>query len=277
MSGVVRAARGVTGGAAGAVQSLASSAGSAVSNIGTAITKAVDTVGTAATNIAKNPLPVIETIALVSAGVPPEAASAIVTYANGGSVKQAAIAYGAVTAGQAVAAEYGAPATYGTTPGSQQSAMLAAQDAGMPSVTTSAIQGAGTGATAAALSGKSARDVAKAGLAGGVISGGTQATTQAAGTQPGSWSDVGVQTIARQTLSDAVGGKALPAGYTPATAPLSSVTTTGAGASPSSSALAQALRTDLGAPIFGGDKDKESPKSGWNVESLRYMGGTGEA
>lgn len=41
---------------------------------------------------------------------------------------------------------------------------------------------------------------------------------------------------------------------------------------PGSQALAQALRIgDAGAPIFGGDKEK-SKRSGWNVESLRYMG-----
>jgi hypothetical protein len=39
-----------------------------------------------------------------------------------------------------------------------------------------------------------------------------------------------------------------------------------------SEALGQALRIgDPGAPIFGGEKDK-GKKSGWNVESLRYMG-----
>ena len=264
------------------VRSLASAvydAGSgAVKNLGNAINKAGNTVGAAVTTIAKNPLPTLETIALVSAGVPPNIAAAAVTYANGGSAKQALISYGAVSAGQAVAAEYGAPATYGTTPGSQQSAMLAAQDVGMPSVATSTIGGATTGATRAALSGKSARDVATSGLAGGFISGGAQEASQAAGTQPGSLAEFGVQTIARQSLSDIVGGKSLPAGYTPTTASTpTSVTTTGAGAAPGSSALAQALRTDLGAPIFGGDKDKESPKSGWNVESLRYMGNSGEA
>ena len=275
MSKVVKA---VTAPVRAVTSAVADVAGSAVKNLGNAVTKAADTVGTAVTNIAKNPLPALETIALVSAGVPPNIASAAVTYANGGSAKQALATYGAVTAGQAVAAEYGAPATYGTTPGSQQSAMLAAQDAGMPSVTTSTIQGATTGATGAALSGKSARDVAKAGLAGGFVSGGTQAASQSAGTQPGSLAEFGVQTIARQSLSDIVGGKSLPAGYTPTTASTpTSVTTTGAGASPGSSALAQALRTDLGAPVFGGEKDKEGRKSGWNVESLRYMGNVGEA
>ena len=59
-----------------------------------------------------------------------------------------------------------------------------------------------------------------------------------------------------------------------ATPEATSVTTTGAGQAPGSQALAQALRIgDPGAPIFGGEKDKEAAKqSGWNVESLRYMG-----
>jgi len=51
--------------------------------------------------------------------------------------------------------------------------------------------------------------------------------------------------------------------------PISPVQTT---AAPGSQALAQALRVgDAGAPIFGGDKEG-GKKSGWNVESLRYMG-----
>jgi len=49
------------------------------------------------------------------------------------------------------------------------------------------------------------------------------------------------------------------------------LTTGGSGTSPGSEALAQALRLDPGAPVFGGEKDK-GKKSGWNVESLRYMG-----
>ena len=53
-----------------------------------------------------------------------------------------------------------------------------------------------------------------------------------------------------------------------------SVTTTGAGQSPGSQALGQALRTgDIGGTIFGSsDKENRGKKSGWNVESLRYMG-----
>jgi hypothetical protein len=48
-------------------------------------------------------------------------------------------------------------------------------------------------------------------------------------------------------------------------------------ASPGTQALAQALRVgDAGAPVFGGDKDK-SKRSGWNTESLRYMGNSGDS
>lgn len=43
-------------------------------------------------------------------------------------------------------------------------------------------------------------------------------------------------------------------------------------ASPGSQALAQALRIgDAGSPVFGGERE-EGRRSGWNVESLRYMG-----
>lgn len=54
-------------------------------------------------------------------------------------------------------------------------------------------------------------------------------------------------------------------------APQTSVASTGSGTSPGSEALAQALRLDPGAPVFGGEKEG-GKKSGWNVESLRYMG-----
>jgi hypothetical protein len=58
------------------------------------------------------------------------------------------------------------------------------------------------------------------------------------------------------------------------TAAPTSVTTTGAGQSPGSQALSQALRIgDPGAPILGSsDKEGGGKESGWNVSSLRYMG-----
>jgi hypothetical protein len=59
-----------------------------------------------------------------------------------------------------------------------------------------------------------------------------------------------------------------------APSPTTSVATTGAGQAPGSQALSQALRIgDPGAPILGSsDKEAGDKKSGWNVESLRYMG-----
>ena len=241
---------------------------------GDVVVKTGETVGQVATNIVKNPLPVIETVALTAAGVPPDVSSAIVTYANGGSLKDAAISYGAVNVGQAAANEFAAPATYGTDVGSQQSQMLAAQEAGIPSVEKAAISGAASGATKAAATGKS---IAEGALKGAIVGGGSEYISEEAGMQPGSTGEFLTKTLAGGTLSNIVSGsKSTP--YVPTgSAPSTSVTTTGAGAAPGSAALAQALRTDLGAPIFGGDKDKESPKSGWNVESLRYMGNSGEA
>ena len=66
-----------------------------------------------------------------------------------------------------------------------------------------------------------------------------------------------------------------PISATPTTttqAPPKPVSPTQTTAAPGTQALAQALRVgDVGAPIFGGDKE-EGKKAGWNVESLRYMG-----
>jgi len=51
------------------------------------IEKTVSNIGKTVENIIKNPLPVIETAALITVGVPPSVASAAVTAMNGGSVK----------------------------------------------------------------------------------------------------------------------------------------------------------------------------------------------
>jgi hypothetical protein len=59
-------------------------------------------------------------------------------------------------------------------------------------------------------------------------------------------------------------------------AEVSQVTYTGQGVSPGSAALAQALRTDAGDAVFGGEK-KKGRRAGLNIESLRYMGDSGEA
>ena len=72
----------------------------AVKAVTKVVSKVANNVKTTVTNIIKNPLPVIETIALVSVGVPPNVAAAAVTAANGGSVKDIATTYIAATAGQ---------------------------------------------------------------------------------------------------------------------------------------------------------------------------------
>jgi hypothetical protein len=97
--------------------------------------------------------------------------------------------------------------------------------------------------------------------------------SEAAGFAPGSVGSALTKSVVGGSIQDifapsrsaqTVGG----GGYTP-----TSVTTTGAGQAPGSEALSQALRIgDPGAPIFGGDKDEKTKASGWNVESLRYMG-----
>ena len=53
---------------------------------------AVQTIGSTLQNIASNPLPTIETLALVALDVPYPVASAAVTAANGGSLENVAIA-----------------------------------------------------------------------------------------------------------------------------------------------------------------------------------------
>ena len=247
----------------------------AVDKVSNTLAKAEDSVKDTAEAIVKNPLPVIATAALTAVGVPAPIASAAVTAANGGSAKDIIVSGVSSYVGGKAAETFGAPAEYGTDVGSQQSQMLAAQEAGIPTVTKSTISGAASGATQAAFSGK---DPLTGALKGAVTGGGSEYLSELAG-QPGSLAADVTRQFSGQALSRALSDRGTtftPTYTTTPTAP-TSVTTTGAGTTPGSSALAQALRTDLGAPIFGGDKDKEGRKSGWNVESLRYMGDVGEA
>lgn len=140
---------------------------------------------------------------------------------------------------------------------------------------------AGLGQTAASLtSGQSLNEAARAGLVSGITSAVFPAPSANAPVGEAVLSGLGKaafstslsKLLAPKTPSTVSGG----AGASTAQGP-TSVTTTGAGTAPGSSALAQALRTDMGAPIFGGEKEKGGARSGWNVESLRYMGNSGEA
>lgn len=249
------------------------------------VQKAIEKVEAVGQNIINNPLPIVETILLTSAGVPAPAASAAVTYANGGSVEDAAKSGAVSFAGQQAAEAYSpSVGSSATAPDNIDvgGGFNPATGAPTPTVTglsesteKAGVSGAASGATRAALKGGSASDIVTGGVVGGLSGAGGQAVSEEAGFAPKSVGETLTKAVVGQSISDifaptrsaqTVGG----GGYTPQT----SVTTTGAGQAPGSEALAQALRIgDAGAPIFGGDKDKEGAKqSGWNVESLRYMG-----
>ena len=124
------------------------------------VVKTVQTVGDVAYDIKKNPtvatvLPVIETAALISVGVPAPVASAAVAAANGASVEQIATA--------AIAAEVG-----GRVGGA---AGTAASKAGADAVVANIVGSAAGSATSTAIKGGSAEDVLKAAAGGAAGSG----------------------------------------------------------------------------------------------------------
>jgi hypothetical protein len=80
------------GGGFGFLGDLGSSISNAVNSVGQSVQNVVSGVEKTVDAIIKNPLPVIETMALVAAGVPPSVASAAVTAINGGDVSQIATA-----------------------------------------------------------------------------------------------------------------------------------------------------------------------------------------
>ena len=314
-------------------------------------------------NLIDNPLPVLETIALTSAGVPPEIASAAVTAANGGSVQNVAAAYVGSVAGQAAGAATGTE--------------LASQgyDSSTVNIASSAVGGSASATTKALANGESLEDSLKAGVQSGVVGGlaaaGTEAVKSAVETPVAGTGLKGIQGEGTTLFAPDQGGTGLtsnvpteggqglygdpnailpsslaqyatapsqmkagasgqlvprytagqdyltpsgmdsgvsatiptktgpamteslspetsktlqaglgiglsslfaPSGTTKRTPDTSTLISGTSGTTPGSQALGQALRVgDAGAPIFGGDKE-EGKKSGWNVESLRYMG-----
>ena len=126
-----------------------------------AVEKAVSYVGNVVENVVKNPLPVIETIALTAAGVPPNVAAAVVSAANGGDIKQIATAYIAVSAGSEVASAAGTSATGAGA--STEMAKIASSAAGASTATV----------TSALASGQPLDKALEAGLTSGAIAGGT--------------------------------------------------------------------------------------------------------
>lgn len=224
-------------------------------------------------------------VAVVVAVVAPELAPAIgeALGAAAGSAEAAALGSAAIAGGTSLAAgatpQQAAKSAVSAGIGSEIASTIApdvSQTLGTSPETTKSIA-TGLGTTGGALAtGSNLQDAATRGL----ISGSVQEIfgTPAA---DASTAEKLATAFAKQYATQALGDIFMPAKTTTSTysptSPQTSVTTTGAGASPGSAALAQALRTDLGAPIFGSDKDKEGRKSGWNVESLRYMGNVGEA
>jgi hypothetical protein len=257
----------------------------------TPVQAAISTVNQTADNIVRNPLPVISTIVLTAVLTPvlgPAAgptASATVTYLNGGSTEDALKAGAVSFAGQQAAEAY-APAAQAPDNIDVGGGFNPATGAGDPTTASAAaatptrtekagVSGAARGATSAALKGGSAEEIASGAIVGGASSYGGAAASEELGFKPGSIESGLTQTIVGQSignyLSPTRSAQTVGGGAAPESSP-TSVATTGAGQAPGSQALSQALRIgDPGAPIFGGDKE-ESKKSGWNVESLRYMG-----
>ena len=130
-------------------------------DIGSFVDNTVKSVGKTAEAIIKKPLPVIETIALVSVGVPPNVAAASVSAANGGDIKQIATAYIAVSAGSAAAESAGVSAT--SAGASTEMAKIASSATGASTATV----------TSALASGQSLDKALEAGLASGALSGAT--------------------------------------------------------------------------------------------------------
>ena len=126
-----------------------------------AVEKTVSYVGNVVENVVKNPLPVIETIALTAAGVPPNVAAAVVSAANGGDIKQIATAYIAVSAGSEVASAAGTSATGAGA--STEMAKIASSAAGASTATV----------TSALASGQPLDKALEAGLTSGALSGAT--------------------------------------------------------------------------------------------------------
>ena len=261
----------------------------------TPVQSAISSVNTTVDKIARNPLPVVEVIVLtaalgpsglgLSAAAAAPAAAAATTYLNGGSTedaaKSAAISYGSYQVAEAYAPGAQKPDNIDVGGGFNPATgtgdpVTAAGAAGVPTSTEKAgVKGATSGALRAIDKKGSAEEIISGGIVGGAASYGGAAASEYAGFEPGSVGAGLTQAVVGQSISNYLNptrsAQTAGGGATPSASP-TSVTTTGAGQAPGSQALSQALRIgDPGAPIFGGDKE-EGKKSGWNVESLRYMG-----
>ena len=282
----------------------------AVKAVSKVVSKVAKGIETAVTNVVKNPLPIIEAAALTAIGIPAPIASAAVSAANGGNIKDIATAAATSYAGQQTGQVAGASATdagasqtiakiaAGATGASTQATLTGlAQGKGLQDSLSSGLKsGIVAGITTGGIEGLKATfpgdssgiapieergTIAATGEA-AIDTGGQQFPTQAEAATSSLTGPIG------PTESKLLSSALYPAVYTslfgsssqapisggtttpkPPVQPVSPVQTT---AGPGTQALAQALRIgDAGAPVFGGDKEG-GKKSGWNVESLRYMG-----
>jgi len=298
---------------------------SVVKTVSKVVSKVAKGVETAVTTAIKNPLPIIETVALTAVIGPGGLAlaseagaaaisSAAVKAANGGSIKDIATAAATSYVGGKVGEQAGyATAQTGTTSDTLVKVASSAAGASTQSVLTGLAQGKNL--TDALASG--AQSGITAGLTTGAMEGiksvanpqlstaGTAPIVERSTSETGepvqqvyggqefpisetastgkATSDPLISGTSSQLLSSALGqgiysglfGSSSQApisgGTTTPKPPVQPVSPTQTASSVGSQALGQALRIgDAGAPVFGGDKEG-GKKSGWNVESLRYM------
>ena len=180
MGGVVKAVKSVVRGAGKAVSSVAKGVGSAVSGTASGVDncgrKTVSAIGTAVSNVIKNPLPVIETLALTYALGPAGLAigesatvaavsSAAVSAANGGNIGD--IATAAATSAAGSYAGQAAGAAIGADTLSSQSGQLTT----LGKITSSAVGGSTTTTLRLLADGSSFSDAVSAGAKVGVAAG----------------------------------------------------------------------------------------------------------
>ena len=140
-------------------------------------------------------------------------------------------------------------------------------------VSPEAAKALGKGAGAAATTLARGGDLKTAGTR-GLITGGVEALFGAP--EGADAMDKAISGIEKGFASTALQDLFKPSAVRTASTVGAGTTPTATGVTPGSQALAQALNLgDVGAPIFGGDKEKGKAKPTWNVESLRYMGGDG--
>lgn len=229
-----------------AVKSVAKKVSSAVSKVASATEKAVS-------NVIKNPLPVIETVVLTSVGVPAPVASAAVTAANGGSVKDIAISAGASYVGTKAGevGAYGAAST-GTTSDTLVKAAASATGASTQAVLTGLAKGQGL------------NDALSSGLKSGVTAGLTTSAIEGvksvvnpelttAGTAPvieRGTSETG------EPMQQVYGGQSFPISETAATGQATSEPLIGG---TSSSLLSSALGKGIYSGLFGSTPSLSQP------------------